>query len=207
MHKIIELCQSTTSCMLSPNQCAMGWFLIAVLVISILIAFWGYSTQREYKLLLQQIFVPLRFRGREGLSGFRAIYFGIGFFIGVWVLSWIFIIGLTYNFALSYLFAGIGTIGTVWLLLVVYASWVRRCHDLGWSAWEGLFRNNIWDMFVMFRWHKEGVGCSVRWQVFHDKGDPTPNQFGPAPEENIPHTFKEEEIEFPNVWPDDTLKK
>ena len=73
-------------------------------------------------------------------------------------------------------------IGVVWPSLVAFAAWVRRCHDLGYSMLEGIFHNQIGDFFTYLR--NPTAGDTLWWQIYHDKGDPSPNQFGPAPEEN-----------------------
>ena len=207
MDEIIELCEWTSSCMLSPNQCSMGWFLIGFWIVLMLIALWGCSSgSRPSLAVFKQLLAPLRFQGRDGLTEFRSTYFGIGAFLMIWGGVFVFLVGLS-TVIWQEFFAWIGVLGVVWASLVVFASWVRRCHDLGYSAKEAIYRHNFLDLFVMFRWHSEGIGCSVRWQVFHDKGDSSTNQFGPAPEENIPRILKKEEIEFPEVWSDDVFKK
>lgn len=205
MDEIIELCEWTSSCMLSPNQCKTGWFLIGFWIVLLVIALGGWVSQSSVS-ICKQLLRPLCFQGRESLTDFRSTYFGIGVFLMIWGGVFVFLVGLSTS-SWQKLFAWVGVIGIVWASLVVFASWVRRCHDLGYSAKEAIFRHNFLDLFVAFRWHSEGVGCSVRWQVFHDKGDPSTNQFGPAPEENIPRILKKEEIEFPEIWSDDVFKK
>lgn len=207
MNEVIELCEWTSSCMLSPNQCEAGWFLIAFGFVAMIFAWLGWSYKSTPSLSVwKKLLQPLCFQGRESLTDFRSTYFGIGVFLLIWGEIFFFLVGLSTAIWQKAL-AWIGVIGVVWASLVVFASWVRRCHDLGYFAKEAIFRRNFLDLFVMFRWHREGFGCSMRWQVFHDTGDPSPNQFGPAPEENIPRILKKEEIEFPEVWSDDAFKK
>lgn len=207
MNEIIKLCEWTSSCMISPNQCKMGWFLIGFWIIAMIFALNAWSRRSRPSLSVwKQLLQPLHFQGRDSLTEFRSTYFGIGVFLLIWGECFFFLVGLS-TAIWQKAMAWVGVIGIAWASLVVFSSWVRRCHDLGYSAAKAIFHRLFLDFFVLFRWPREGVVLPVRWQTFIEEGDSATNQFGPAPEENIPRILKKEEIEFPEVWSDDAFKK
>ncbi len=202
MNAIIDLCKRAVSYIGTST----GWVWISIWIIIVIAISWKelFSSSRQNRwLFIKRLFQPISFRGRESLSDFRNIFFGMTAFLLVWTGCFVLLVGFS-PAACQQVLAWVGVIGMIWAYGVWLAAWVRRCHDLGYSAWQGFWGRQV----AMVEFIKNTAGDhTLFWQTYFEQGEPESNQFGPAPEENIPRVLKKEEVEFPEVWPEDPFER
>ena len=66
--------------------------------------------------------------------------------------------------------------GCVWVVLASYSVLVRRGHDLGYSWFATLWRSSECMMLKGWQFNR---------RLFNEAGSPLPNEYGPAPKENV----------------------
>ncbi len=199
MNAIIDLCHQIILTIRSPR----GHYWILLCAIIVIMGGVVMLKSQNPMLFIKRLFQLPSFRGRENVSNFRTTDLGMNAFLVIWIGCFVFLIGFSSSIW-QHIFVWVGVIGVAWASLVSFSLWVRRCHDLGYSGWQAFWRGQF-DIFTLFR---DITGSEmIRFQVYWEKGEPGPNQFGPAPEENIPGVPRKEEVEFPEVWPGDPFEK
>lgn len=66
--------------------------------------------------------------------------------------------------------------GCVWVVLASYSVLVRRGHDLGYSWFATLWRSSECMMLKGWQFNR---------RLFNEEGSHLPNEYGPAPKENL----------------------